>query len=140
MFQFLEFVIRGEPRVWVVETNDEAKRDKVVAEVIEPAAAISRGGEGIAHGMDDFALTENFGLHLPNFLHAQAVGLGLAVSSQFEFPDHLFGETPMAALCEQRDSGVKFHASLKRRFGLPGPADPQVICSHALDGSVIHII
>jgi len=42
VFHFLEFPVRGEPWIGVIQSDHEAKGDEVITEVIEPAAAICR--------------------------------------------------------------------------------------------------
>lgn len=64
--------------------------------------------------MDDFAFAEVLRLDFPDFFEAEAVGLGLAVSSQVKLLDDLFRKGAVAAFCEEGHSGVKFHAALER--------------------------
>ena len=90
VFHFLEFAVGGEPGVGVVETDDEADGDQVVAEVVHPAAAVGVFGEGIAHRVGDFAFAEVFGQDLPDLFEAESVGLRLAVAAEVVFLDDLF--------------------------------------------------
>ena len=40
VFHLLEFAVGGQPGVWVVQADDEADGDEVVAEVVHPGAAV----------------------------------------------------------------------------------------------------
>jgi len=42
VFHFLEFSIRGEPWIGVIQSDHEAKGNEIVTEVIEPPATICR--------------------------------------------------------------------------------------------------
>ena len=132
MFKLLELAVRGEPRVWIVEADNEAERDKVGPEVVEPAAAIGRGWKRVAHCVNYFTFAEVFRRHLPDFFEAEAIGLRLRVSPQVKFLDDLLCETTVAAFGEESNAGVKFHSSLEGGFGLAIAAKAEIVGCHSL--------
>ena len=100
VLHLLELAVGGEPGVLVVEADDETNADEVVAEVIHPAAAVGFVGERIAHCVENLTLTELGGIDLPDFFHAKAVRLVLAISSEVKLLHDLLGQATMAALRE----------------------------------------
>ena len=136
VFHFLEFLVGGEPGVGVIEADDEAEGDEVVAEVVEPAAAVGVGGEGVAQRVEDVAGFELRGGDFPDFFDAEAVGLGLGVSAEVVLFDDLFCEGAVAAFGEEGDAGVKLHAALEGGFGLAGAGYPKVVGGDALNAVV----
>ena len=130
VFHFLELAVGREPGVGVVEADDETDGDEVVAEVVHPAAAVGVFGEGIAHGMGDFAFAEVGRLHFPYFFEAETVGLGLTFAPEVVFFDDLFRETTVTAFAEEGDARVEFHAPLEGLFGFSIPPNAHVVCCH----------
>lgn len=140
--ELLKLAVRREPGVLVVEGNDEAEGNKVLAEVVHEGAAIDVCRQRVAHGVDDQALFEFGGVDLPHLLDAQAVRLVLAVLAQGKLVGDLLGQAAVGALAEHGDAGVKLHAALKRVLGLAAPGYAQVVGRHALDravGAVEHL-
>ena len=91
MFEPLKFHVRECVRVFVTKVHNKADVDLIIIEVIdERPAACARFLQRPAHGVGDRALRVFGGVNFPDFLHAKAVFLYVAVSGQIVFGDGLF--------------------------------------------------
>ena len=104
--------------------------------MIHPAASVGGAGKWIAHAMDDLAFTEILRLYFPDFLEAEAVGLGLGVAAQVELFYHLLCKIAVTPLRKESDPRVKLHAPLKAGFGLATLGNAQVIGRDAFHAAV----
>ena len=75
--EFLKRFVRIKERIVVFEADDHAERNAIVAQAINPAAAVKIGAERPAERVRDIAGFDAAGLHVPQFLDADAVDLGI---------------------------------------------------------------
>src|SRR3984957_3145350 len=87
----LKCFVRIELRVGVFETDNEADRDAIVGEAVDPAAPVHVGGDGPAERVRDVAGLDAAGLQVPQFFYADAVDLRVYIV-ELVFFDELFGE------------------------------------------------
>ena len=127
-----------EARIGIVEAGDEPERHHVVLAAVDPRAAVFARGERPAHGVDHFAGSDAPRGHLPQFLHADAVGLRVAVLVELEASDQLLGERAARALGKHNDLGLEIVAGLEIPFRLAGFVDALVVGAHADDAIAFH--
>ena len=124
--ELLQQVVRREGRVGVVEADDEAQGDHVVAHRVEPRAAVLAvlGGQPQrpAQGVDD--VPEGLG-NAPDLLHPELPDLG-GVAVEVEVAAHEAGEVAGGALGEHGHLGLHLGAGLERRQLLAVAAAPLV--------------
>src|SRR6185295_17024252 len=112
----LEFAERRQPRIGIVEVDDEAERNQAVAEVIQERAAASavveRPAERVLHQPRPMLGR----IDLPELLEPDAEFLRFAAFSKAETRNELFGKRATRALADQRVFRAKFHATLETRF------------------------
>ena len=77
--------------VGVLEREDEAYGEAIVGKTVDPSAAVHAGGDGPAKRVGDVARLNAIGLHVPEFLDADAIGLRIDVV-EFFCGDEIFGE------------------------------------------------
>ena len=88
MFEPLEFHVRECVRVFVAKVHNKADIDLIVIEVIDERSAACAGFlQRPAHGVGHGALGMFGWVDFPNFLHAKAVFLYVAVGGQIVFFD-----------------------------------------------------
>ena len=119
MLHLLKSFKRPECRVLVVQSGDKANRDAVLVQVIDKTTAVGFCVQRPAGGVLDQARLRFTGLHPPQFLHADAVGLRVTVLVQFKFPDQLFAQVASAAFGQDRHRCVNFDALHVVVFVLP---------------------
>src|SRR5271154_1707493 len=139
----LEEVVRRGGRVGVVEVDNEADADEVLAGLvvlhrIHPRAAdlpvlggdLQRpAGERVNHAVQRFR-------HLPDLLDPELPYLGFAVLGEVELLDRGAGDVPPAALGENRGVRLDIGARLEVAKRLPLLAATLVTGAHADDASV----
>src|SRR5580704_14692531 len=113
----LKGFVRIELGVGVFEADDEADRDAIVGEAVDPAAAVHVGGYGPAECVRDVAGLDAAGLHVPQFFDANAINLRIDVV-ELVFFDELFGERTARAFGEDGDFGAEFVAGRVVVLGL----------------------
>ncbi len=109
--------VRIELRVGVFEREDEADREAIVGEAVDPAAAVHARGDGPAERVSDVSWLNAIGLDVPELLDADAVGLRIDVVEFFR-GDEIFGERAARAFGEDGDFGAEFVAGSEIVFGL----------------------
>src|SRR5262249_2421058 len=111
--QLLEQVVDGELRVAVVETDDHADREQVVAHRVDERAAelpVARAGsEWPAHRVDDPA---EWLRDAPDLLDAELPGLGV-LPTEAEVLDRRAGQVPLRALREHGHARDEVRARLE---------------------------
>ncbi|EOC55234.1 hypothetical protein NM271_2155 [Neisseria meningitidis NM271] len=112
-FETLELFKRRQIRILIVQTDHEADGDFVVVEMVNKRAAVGFAVQRPACAVHHQTGLMLFGRHFPNFFHAQAVSLRLAVLVEFEAFDDLFGKRTSAALGKQGLPCPKLHAGLE---------------------------
>ena len=118
LLELLQHVLRIEPRVGIIEPGDKAERDDVIFAAINPRPAVFVRGQRPAHGVNHFARRDASGGHLPEFLHAHAVGLRIAITVEIEALDELLGQRAARALGQDHDLGIQVVAGLEVGFRL----------------------
>ncbi len=103
----LKGFVRIELRIRVFETDYQADGNAIVREAVDPAAAIHVRGHGPAEGVRNVAGVNAPGLHVPQFLDADAVNLRIDVV-ELVFLDELFGERAARAFRKDGDLGAQF--------------------------------
>ena len=133
----LEFVEGGEIRVLVVEPDHEADRDLVVGRVVHPRPAVGPAVHRPADRVDDQARPVAGRIDLPQFLDADAVGLGIAIAAQVEALEQALGQRPAATLGQKGLARVQFHAGRVVIGPLAVLADSHIAGGDALDRPVL---
>ena len=133
----LHLLERAQPRVAVVEADDEAER----------RPGCRRGGRGRrrrrspvhrpAGGVHDEARLVPRRLDLPQLLDADAVALRIAAGIELEARDQLLAEVAARAFGEDRVLAVQLHAELEVVGRLAVLADAQVAGGDADDRAVV---
>ncbi len=130
--EFLKRFVRIEKRIVVFERDDHAERDAIVAQAVDPAAAVNIGGERPAERVRNVARVDAAGLHVPQFLDAEAVDLRVQ-AVEFQFADEIFGERAARAFGEHGDFGAQFVAGREVIFRLAVLVDAFVFGEDAGD-------
>ena len=133
----LELLERRQVRVLVIQPDDVTDRDQIVLEVVDEAAAVGGVVHRPAGRVYHQAGLVVLGRHLPQFLQADAVGLGVGVAAQIELRLQLLAEVAATALGEQGVLGMQFHAGfvVGPLFAFAG--QPHVAGRHTLDRAVL---
>ena len=131
LLELLQHVLRIDAGIAIVEAGDEAERDQVVLGAVDPGAAVLVEGERIAHGVDHFAGCDTPGRQFPQLLHADAVGLRIAVAVELESADELLGQRAARALGKNDDLGLQIVAGLEVGFLLAVLVHAFVVGAHA---------
>ena len=134
----LHLLERRQPGVAVVETDDEAVRHQVGAEMVQERPAIGLPVERPADRVLDQPGAVVVGRDLPQFLDADRVGLRLGAFAQGEAGDRLLAERAAAALGEHGVGGAQFHAALVAAGGGAVLADAHVAGGDADHFPVLH--
>ncbi len=134
-FQALESFVGIEERIVVFEADNEADRYAVFVEPVDPAAAVGVGIEWPAHRVGDPAGANVALGHLPEFLDADGVDLGIDAVELVAL-DEGFGERAAGALGEDGDFGAEFVAGSEIRFGLAALVEALVLGDDAGDAVV----
>ena len=129
----LHLLERREMWVRVVEPDHEAHRDQVVAEHVEPGAAIGVARHRPADRVDDLALAVPRGVDFPQLLDTEPVGLRLHALAQVEPVHGDLGQGAATALGQQRQLGMQLHPGLEVRPLLAGLGD-----THVAGGDAAH--
>ncbi len=135
--QPLHLVERRQPGVGIVEPDHEAVRHQVVAEMVEPRAAIGPAVQRPAHGVLHQARPVLRCRHLPQLLDAEPVGLRVDATPQVEPLHQLLGQRAAAALREQRVGRTQLHPPRVVRTRLAVAADPHVAGGDADDAAFL---
>src|SRR6185436_6793789 len=90
--ELLESLVGIEPRIEIIQTDDEANGDTPLGHVVNEAAAELFIAQRPAHRVNDASAGILLLRHIPYFLHADGVHLRIPVFVQIEFPDELLGE------------------------------------------------
>ena len=101
----LKCFVRIKLRIGIFQTDYEADGNAIVRQAINPAAPVHVRGHGPAERVRDVAGLDAAGLHVPQFLDADAVNLRIDVV-EFLFLDQLLGERAARAFREHRDFGA----------------------------------
>ena len=133
LLELLQHVLRIDARIAIVEPGDEAERDEVVLGAVNPGAAVLVESKRVAHGVDDFARSDAAGRQLPQFLHADAVGLRIAFAIELEAVDELLGQRAARAFGKDDDLGLQVVAGLEVGFLLAILVHALVVGAHADD-------
>ena len=133
----LELLERREIGVLVVEVDDEAHGNEVLAIVIEERAAAGGIVERPAERMLDETRLVLFGRDLPQLLEADAELLRIAVAIEGKAGDELLGERAARALGNDRVLAPELHAAGEVLRGRAVAADTHVARRHADDAVVL---
>ena len=91
-FELLEPLVRIEPGIQVIETDDKSYRNPPVCHVVDETAAEFLIAQRPTHGVNHTAAPVLFLGHIPNFFHAGGKDLRVAFFVQVEPLDQLFCE------------------------------------------------
>ena len=129
--ELLQHALRIKPRIGVVEPGDEAERDDVVLRSINPCPAILFRGERPSHGVNHFARRDAARGDLPEFFHADAVGLRVGVFGKIEFLNELLGKRSARAFGQNDDFGLQIVSGLEVGFLMAFFIDALVVSADA---------
>src|SRR5215469_8284020 len=117
-FELLQYPLRIEAGVGIIEAGDKSERDDTIPAAINPCAAVFARGQRPAHCVDDFSGSDATRRNLPELFHSLSIGLRIAVFDEVELFDELFGQRSPRTLGENDDLRLKIVARLEVRFGL----------------------
>ena len=129
----LEFFVRREIRVLVVQMNDEADGDQVVSVVIEERAAAGCIVERPAEGMLCKTGLVFLRIDLPKLFQSDAEFRRLGILVEREAVDQRLGQAAARAFGEQRVFGAQLHAAGEGVFRLALAVDAHVAGGNAKD-------
>ena len=132
LFPALKFLERIEVRVAIAKADDEAQRHLATRLMIEEPTAISVG-QRPALAMDHQPRLMQRGIDVPQFLHAQAIDLRLAVRVQRELALQDLGQMPTRPFGKEGIFGVEFEAGLIIALMLAFAID-----AHVAGGDTLH--
>src|SRR5207237_2582976 len=115
-FEPLEPFMRIEPRIRIVEADDESDRDASLCHVVDKAAAKFFVAERPAHRMNHTAAVIFLLRHIPHFLYTNGKDLRVPLLIQIEFPDELFAQGPARTFREDRNLRANIDAGLEVAF------------------------
>ena len=124
--------MRIEKRIAVFEADDHAERDAIVPQAVDPAAAVEVGRERPAQRVRHVAGVDAAGLHVPQFLDADAVDLRIE-AVELEAIDQILGQRAARAFGEHGDFRAQLVAGREVVLGLAVLVDALVFGNHAGD-------
>src|SRR5262249_20408455 len=124
-------------RIRIIEARDKSQRNDVIRAAVNPRAAVFFDGQRPAQGVDDFARSNSSCWNFPEFFHSLAKRLRVAIATERETLDELFGECPARAVCQIYYFGLQVITRLKVRLGLILLIDALVVGAHATDSVAI---
>ena len=130
--ELLEGFVRIESRIVVFEAGDQSERDAVLAQAVDPAAAVHAGIERPAQRMRHPARADAARRNFPQLLDADAVDLRIEAVEIF-LRDEVLGQRAARALGEHGDLGAQFVARREIVFGLAVFVAAFVFGDHAGD-------
>ncbi len=136
VLQALELVVGRQVRVLVVEVDDEAHGDIVVAEMIEERPAAGLVTERPAQRMLDQARPMLVVGDLPQLLQADAVFLHVGPGVELEFLDDELAQRAARPFGQERVFGAQFQARLIIGLGLAVAVDAEDAGDDAGDRAV----
>ena len=113
----LKYGVGIELRVGVFERDDKADGNAIVRKAVNPAAAVHAGGNRPAERVRHIAELNAAGLHVPQFLDADAVTLRIDVV-EFFCGDEFFGERAARTFGKHGHFRAKFIAGREVVLGL----------------------
>ncbi len=139
MLEALEFLIRRNVRVLIVQVNHEADRYErlaIVSEMVEEAASAGRIIERPAHRVLDVALIELLFGYGPQLFQAEAKFLRVAAFIQIVLGDQLLRQRAPGAFGEQDIFAEQLHARLIVRLVRTIGGDPHDTGHDAFDFAI----
>lgn len=133
----LELLERTQPRVAVVQPDDEADGDLAAFGVVQERAAVGVAVQRPAGGMHHQPRLVPGRVDLPQLLDADAVGLRVLALIQLVAFDQLAAEVAARALGEDGVLGVQLHAALEIRARGAILVDAHVAGGHAHHRAVV---
>ena len=100
VLELLELLVRGHVWVLVVEARDEADAHQVLAEVVLETTTIQVCRQWVPHGVGDHSLLKVLGLHFPDLLDTEAIGLVALPLAKVELLEDLLRDRSVTALSE----------------------------------------
>src|SRR3546814_6571868 len=132
----LELLERVEIGVAIAQPDDEAQRHLPIVLMVEEAAAISVR-QRPPLGMNDEARLVLGGIDVPQFLHAQAIDLLLAVGVERELALQYLGQMAARPLRKEGVAGMQFQPRLIVGLAIALPVDAHVAGRDALHRPVL---
>ena len=115
--ELLEGLVRIETRIVVFEAGDQAERDAILAQAVDPAAAVHAGIERPAQRVRHEARHDAARRNFPQFLDADAVDLRIE-AVEFFARDEVLGERAARAFGQHGDFGAQLVAGREVSLGL----------------------
>src|SRR5215469_2636162 len=135
LFELLQDVLRIDARIGIVKTRDKTERYLVVLRAVNPCSSVLVKAERITHRVNHFTAIDATRRQFPQLLHADAVGLRIALVVEQETADQLLRERASAAFREDDDFGLQVVAGLEIRLLLAVLVDAFVIGANAEDAA-----
>src|SRR5210317_2109801 len=110
MLQPLKLIKGANPRVGVVEVNNEANNHLIVFSMVEEETTAGTVCQWPSATVDNQTLLVTLGLYIPELFDTQPVVLRIFTSRQIELTNQLFTQMTATALTEQREFGLQRHA------------------------------
>ena len=130
--EFLKRFVRIEARIVIFEADHQADRNAIVAQAVNPAAAVHAGIERPAERVRHISRLDATFRHFPQFLDADAVDLRIQ-AVEFHPRDHFLGERSARPFGEHRHLGAQFVARREVVLGLAVLVDALVVGDDAGD-------
>ena len=115
--EFLKRFVGIETRIVIFEPDDEAERNAILAQPVNPSAPVHAGIERPAERVRHPAGRDAVGRNIPQFLDADAVGLRIQAVELFS-RDEIFGERAARALGQHGDFRAQFVAGSEIVLGV----------------------
>ena len=129
--EYLQHALHVEAGIGIGEAGHEAKGNNVVLATIDPGSAVFFRSQRPAHGVDYFAFGNPAGWNLPQFLHAYAISLRIAIFIEIEAGNELLGQRTAWAFSKDRDFGLQVITGLEIRFPLVLLVHTLVVGAHS---------
>src|SRR5437763_15679325 len=132
-FVLLEFRVRIDQRVAIIETSHITNVQNAVLHSVNPAATIGPLIGWKAQRVRDATRRITVVRQLPKLLHAETVNLRLASFIETESLNQLLRQRAAHAFAQHRNLGQQINARLEVSLLLPFLVDPLVTGTHAND-------
>lgn len=139
--QLLEFLIRIQIGIFIVETNHQSDMDEVRLHVVQERPGIGIAVNWPSNCMLDISRLEQFVtlIDFPDFLEADSIELRVTLIPEVEFLHDLFGKGASASLGKDCLSSQDLHASHEGVLDLSFLGDPKVSGSNTCDMSFLGV-
>ena len=129
--ELLKSLMRIQPRIEIIQPNNESDRDAAIGHVVNESAAEFFIAQWPTHRVNHAAAGLLFLWDVPDFFHSDCVDLWIPVSIEMECLDQLLGQGTARTLSQNRDLLPDVNAGFEVAFLVALLVDAFTACLHA---------